>query len=103
VLRGIACGTNPVIDAASSQRGEAQWAAGTARAVPMAPITPSSATVRSGGSPCVCIAAHPARADDVLTELHELGGAREGRNKALVIFRPVASDSGGQQPAQRSS
>jgi hypothetical protein len=52
---------------------------------------------------CVSIAAHPARADDVLTELHELGGAREGRNKALVIFRPVASDSGGQQPAQRSS
>jgi hypothetical protein len=39
---------------------------------------PSSATVRSGGSPCVSIAAHPARADDVLTELQELGGAREG-------------------------
>ena len=78
-------------------------AAGSARPVPMAPITPSSTTVRSGESPFVSIAAHPARADDVLTELHELGGAREGRNKALVIFRPVASDSGGQQPAQRSS
>ena len=64
------------------------------RPVPMAPTTSSSATVRSGGSPCACCPPGPptTRSRPSCTSWDASSssrpGAREGRNKALAIFRP---------------